>query len=146
MAIALDLWVAAQTANPYRAISKNRNDYTKGGRYRRIHWKYDLMMNLFTWLTEAKFIEQSSFKHINAGGGGYRTRIKATDKFLSALSSCQIEYIKRADDLEEEETIIRKDENKKVIDYEDTPITNMWRGNLKLVNSLIRIHRYYFRH
>ncbi|MCD6705474.1 MAG: hypothetical protein LT080_03335 [Thiobacillus sp.] len=137
MAIALDLWVAAQTANPWRAISKNRNDYTKGSRYRRIHWKYDLMMNLYSWLTEAGFIEQSSFKHNNTGGGGYRTRIKATDKFLSALSSCRIEYIKRASDLEEEESIIRKDENKKVIDYEDNAITNQWRDNLRLVNSLI---------
>ena len=136
--IILDLWIAANYYDsPWRFVSLNRNDYTKGTRYRKLYLKYDLFDGVLNDLVSLKYVEKSKYYFDPEKGIGRQTRIKATDKLLNFLDF-DITKIERDPEAPEEETIIKKDENKKPVDYVDTKITNQMRESLKRYNDLLR--------
>lgn len=137
-AIILDLWVASEIiGNPFRSISRDRNDYGQSTRNRKIHWKYDLFVNLVDDLDALKLIVQVEGFKDRESGMGRRTRIAATPELIGWLKDCALSRIKRATDLEEEEVIVLKDSNKKVIDYKDDGTTRKWRKSLHPYNNLV---------
>src|SRR5690348_264742 len=138
-AVILDLWVAANYSKiPYRAISRNRNDYVKETRYRKLFFKVDILMGVIDDLVELGHIEQIKGFHDRRSGTGYQTRIKASDKLLNFLDSFDITKIVRNPDAPEEETVIKKDEKGKLLDYEDDIYTNEMREFLKGYNDKVR--------
>lgn len=135
--IILDLWVAAKYyESPWRRISQNRNDYSKGTRYRKIFLKYDLFKGVLNDLISLEYVINSKFYH-NANGKSRQTRIKATHKLLSLLDF-DIKKIDRDLEVPEEETIIKKDEKGNLIDYVDDRFTNQMRDDLRTYNNLLR--------
>ncbi len=135
--IVLDLWVAANySKSPWRRISLNRNDYSKGTRYRKIFLKYDLVKSVLIDLISLGYVEDSSYYH-NSNGKSRQTRIKATSKLLDLLNF-DIKKIERDPEAPEEETIIKKDEGGRIVDYIDDRFTIQMRDGLKAYNNLLR--------
>lgn len=136
--IILDLWIAANYCNtPWRMVSLNRNDYTKGTRYRKLYLKYDLLKGVLDDLISLGYIEMMKGFFDRSKGEGFQTRIKASDKLLTLLQF-DISKIERDPEAPEEEILIKKDENKKIIDYVDNDITNQMRESLQKYNNLLR--------
>lgn len=136
--IILDLWIAANyCGSPWRMISLNRNDYIKGTRYRKIFLKYHLFEGVLGNLVSLGYVEIKKGFFDKTKGEGFQTRIRASDKLLTLLQF-DISKIERDPEAPEEETIIMKDTNKKVIDYVDNRFTNEMRENLGKYNSLVR--------
>ncbi|SFM58921.1 hypothetical protein [Nitrosomonas communis] len=134
----LDLWVAANySKSPWRMISLNRNDYTKDARYRKLFLKYDLFNGVLKNLIALGYVEEKIGFFDKAKGEGFQSRIKASEKLLDLLEF-DISKIERDPEAPEEETIIKKDENGKVIDYVDDEFTNQMREDLRKYNDLLR--------
>lgn len=134
----LDLWIAANySENPWRFISLDRNDYTKGTRYRKIYLKYDLFRRVLFNLVSLEYIDLKKGFWDRKSNKRFQTRIKASDKLLNLLKF-DIQKITRDPEAPEEEIIIRRDENKNNIDYVDDKITIQMRGDLRRYNELLR--------
>ena len=136
--VILDLWVAATYyESPWRFISLNRNDYTKGTRYRKIYLKYDLFKGVLDNLVSLEYVDLIPGFYDRSNKKGYQTRIKASDKLLKFLAF-DIKKIERDSEVPEEEVIIKRDENKNNVDYEDDKIINQMRESLQKYNDLLR--------
>lgn len=136
--VILDLWVAATYyESPWRFISLNRNDYTKDTRYRKIYLKYDLFKGVLDNLVSLEYVDLIPGFYDRSKGEGFQTRIKASDKLLKFLAF-DIKKIERDPEAPEEEVIIKRDEDKNNIDYEDDKITNQMRESLQKYNNLLR--------
>lgn len=136
--IILDLWIAANYhESPWRIISLNGNDYTKGTRYRKLYLKYCLFKGVLENLHSLKYIDIKKGFYDKNKGEGFQTRIKASDKLL-ALLQFDISKIENDPEAPEEEIIIKKDANGKVIDYVDDRFTNEMRDDLLKYNNLLR--------
>ncbi|HVW64132.1 MAG TPA: hypothetical protein VHB01_03885 [Nitrosospira sp.] len=137
-AVILDLWIAANYSdNPYRAVSRNRNNFTKETRYRKIFLKYDLLIGVIDDLVSLGYLEQKKGFYDRIRNRGYQSRIKATDKLLSILNF-NIKEIVRNPDAPEDETIIIKDADGEPIDYIDDRFTIEMREFLKSYNQKLR--------
>lgn len=153
--IVIDLWVANKlSSNPYRAIAKNKTDYQKENRYKKIFIKYDYFINVVNDLIELKYIDQKLGFYLKENpNASRRTRIKALPKLLNkilnplygvdelvknkgymALNQYNPEFVS--------ETIILRDkdsEGKKIqIDYIDNTDTHLMRANLNFLNKKLQ--------
>src|SRR5687768_9192215 len=71
-AIILDLWIVANYSdNPWRAVSRNKSDYVKDSRYRRIFLKYALLKGVLDDLVEMDYIDQKIGFHDRTTNKGY---------------------------------------------------------------------------
>jgi len=137
-AVILDLWVVANYSdNPWRAVSRNRNDYVKETRYRKLFFKVDILLGVIDDLVEIGHIEQKKGFYDRIRNRGYQSRIKATDKLLSILNF-NIKEIIRNPDAPEDETVIKKDADGKLIDYIDDQFTIEMREFLSSYNHKLR--------
>lgn len=137
-ALILDLWIAANYCeNSFRAVSRRSSDYSKGTRYRKLFFKYDLLMGVLDDLVELELIEQKIGFHDRRSGIGYQTRIKASDKLLNFLDSFDIKEITGNPEAPEDETIIKKGADGKLIDYVDDQFTNKMREEVREYNRMI---------
>lgn len=148
--VLIDLWAASKLSlNPYRSISKNKTDYQRESRYRKIHLKYDYLIGIINDLVQLGYIkEKLGYRFI--GSDSKRTRIKATDKLIDKIlsreyginalveSQGQIALI-GADG--ESETVILRDADENVVEYEDTASTNLMRENLRIINRRLASSR-----
>jgi hypothetical protein len=139
-ALFLDVLVAHQySPNPWRAISRNRNDYSRvGSRYRKLFLKYDILIGVLDDAISLELIEQKLGFHDRTTNKGYQTRIKASDKLLNLISEFDVKHIVRNPDVPEDETIIKKDESGFLIDYVDDRFTNEDRESLRGFNNVFR--------
>lgn len=138
-AVILDLWVAANySENPGRSVSRNKTHYRKGTRYRKLYFKYDLLMGVLDDLQSLGYIEQKKGFRDRDTGVGYQTRIKATHRLLETLTQFDIKEIVRDPEVPEGETIIKRDSSGKLIDYEDDHFTIADRELLAVYNAMIR--------
>ena len=91
-ALILDLWIGTNYCeNPYRAVSRRKADYVKGTRYRKLYFKYDLLMGVLDDLVELELIEQKIGFHDRTTKKGYQTRIRASDKLLNLIESFDVQ-------------------------------------------------------
>lgn len=138
-AVILDLWVAANySESPFRFVSRNETHYRKETRYRKLYFKYDLLMGVLDDLVELGYIEQKKGYRDRETGVGYQTRIKATDQLLQTLNQFDIKEIVREPEVPEGETIIKRDSSGKLIDYEDDRFTIADREFMQNINNNIR--------
>lgn len=57
--VLIDLWAASKLSlNPYRSISKNKTDYQRESRYRKIHLKYDYLIGIINDLVQLGYIKE----------------------------------------------------------------------------------------
>lgn len=144
--VILDMWVANILGNnPYRGISKNKTDYQKGDRYRKIHLKYDYLIPVINDLRDLGYINENL--GYRCPTDAKRTRISPTDKLLNKILEPEyglnevvdkkgaVSFISRYENIE---TIILKNEEKQPIEYEDNEFTNLIRSNLDIINTSIR--------
>lgn len=136
-AIILDVWIAANYCeSPWRAVSRNKSDYQKGTRYRKLFFKYDLFIGVLDDLIELGYIEQKIGFHDRRSGIGYQTRIKLTDKALNFLDF-DIKQIERNPEVPDDETIIKKDASGHLLDYVDDRFTNEMREDVRQYNNMV---------
>ncbi|PTR15257.1 hypothetical protein C8R31_104286 [Nitrosospira sp. Nsp2] len=135
----LDLWIASTYSNnPWRAISRRKEDYQKGTRYRKLFLKHSLLMGVLDDLVEMGYIDQKIGFHDRTTNKGYQTRIKCSDKLLSLISKFDVRQITRNPEVPEEETIIKKDASGRLVDYVDDRFTNGMREDLTEYNNMVR--------
>ena len=145
-ALVLDLWVASLSGiNPYRYVSKNKTDYQKGTRYRKLYFNYDTFVGSLNDLIELGYIDE--VKGIRFENQSRRTRIKAAAKLLDLFQNPEIGIPKLMDqygitsvvvkEIEDVELVRLKDEDKNLIDYEDDEHTQQMRSNLEVINRFI---------
>jgi len=136
--IILDLWIAAKYyESPWRMISLNRNNYLNETRYRKIYLKYDLFKGVLDDLVSLGYVDKSKYFFSRTEGKSFQTRIKANNKLLNFLDF-DIKKIERDPEAPEEETVIKKDENGKLIDYVDDRFDKKKREELRNYNNLLR--------
>jgi len=155
--LVLDLWAARKLSlNPYRAISLNKSDYRKGGRYRKIHLKYDRLVGVLDDLIFLGYIYLvPGFKYHTGPKKGYRSRIKATDDLIEDIESERHDFFQTSgkrgfistvttltEDPEnggslQPETIVLRDADDRNVDYEDTPKIVQMREKLARINKKI---------
>lgn len=130
-AIVLDLWVASAIEyNPWRSVSRNKKDYQKETRYRKIFLKYDLFIPLIDDLITLGYITQ----RLGNQYMGYQSRIKATEKLLACCAEFDINQVSRAEDVPLTDPIVLRDENKNTIDYVDNQRTIEMRERIERYN------------
>jgi hypothetical protein len=141
--IIIDLWAANKLSlNPYRSISKNKSDFQIDSRYQRIYLKYDYFVGVINDLVELKYIKEK--KGYRFANDAKRTRIKADNKLIDKILSASYgvnEVIKLVGLMPvissqgEAETIILRDVNGNLVEYEDTDSTIIMRDKLRLINN-----------
>lgn len=143
----VDLYVASQGLNPWRGVSKHKEDYReKGSRYRRIFLTYDFLIPLINDLDVLGYVEQVRGFKDKTTGKGFRTRIKARPHLIDLIEApkfgigeviAQKGLIDLVTDNPEatRELIILRDKNRKPVEYEDNDATNRVRHNLELINA-----------
>jgi len=141
----INLWVASQlSSNPYLGISKNKSDYQKESRYRRIFLTYDYLIPVINDLRDLEYLEETLGFQDPRSGISYHTRIKATDLLIERIlapeygvdalvnSHGRIAIVQSNDD---SESIILKDNDGKLVEYKDDENTKLMRRNLALINN-----------
>jgi len=158
----LDLWAATRLSlNPYRSISRNKADYQNESRYRKIFLTYAYLIHAVDDLLELGYVEQSpGFRYRTGAMVGRRSRIKATAKLVDMIeapdygvgnvvaANGMLDVLARLkfdpDDAArsiESETIILRDSDGNVIDYEETAHISQMRSNLSKINSKLAATR-----
>ena len=147
--VLIDLWAGNRLGlNPYHGISKNKSNYQKGNRYRKLHLTFDYLIPVINDLTSLGFIEQipGSWKE------GIRTRIKATDKLIDlimnpdfgvdkvVLSKGDIAIVSKDPQVKSELILLRNSKGE-LIDYRDNAATHRMRENLIQINAKIASSR-----
>lgn len=145
----IDLWAGYRLGmNPYRGVSKNKSDYQKADRYRKIFLTYDYLIHILDDLTDLGYIEQV----LGSQKEGLRTRIKATQKLIDKILSPEFkvnDLVSAQGDL----SIIQINPNSnpeliwlsqddddnadRFVQYEDNDSINLMRENLKAINEKI---------
>lgn len=144
--IIIDLWAANKLSlNPYRSISKNKSDFQIESRYRKIFLKFDYFVPVINDLVELKYIDEKlgyRFAH-----DAKRTRVKAKEKLIKKILTSTYgvnEIIKSVGLIPvitsegEAESIILRDVDGKIVEYDDTESTTIMRDNLRLINDKIK--------
>lgn len=132
-----NLWESANASNnPWRSFSRDRNAYQKGTRYDQIYITF-LLVSIVDRLIELGYIEQKMGKYNPVTGFGRTSRIKATEKLLELVRIRDIFSVLAQHPEDNSETIILKDENKKLVDYKDDQRSATAREELRLINELL---------
>ncbi|TGU71032.1 hypothetical protein E4633_11820 [Geomonas terrae] len=124
----------------YTSYSRNRNAYNLISRYNVIKIRYDATVKIIDALKQLAYIEGVKGFSFKEQKRFRNARMKATDKLIQLLEErfeFSPTFIGRADD---EEVIILKDAEKKLIDYTETNETTKTRQNLQFINSLYQSH------
>ena len=140
-----DLWKAVKST-PIRECSINKRSgwYSENPRYRDPLLTYKQMVAVFKGLLRIGFIEvtqEGYYDRVTLQGG--LTRFVARDELLERLLELDGHpAISIKPDLNAETIILRnKVDGKKVLqEYEDTPATERYRANLKIINSCFLKH------
>ena len=140
-----DLWKAVKST-PIRECSINKRSgwYSENPRYRDPLLTYKQMIAVFEGLLRIGFIEVTQkgyYDRVTLKGG--LTRFVARDELLERLQELDGHpAISIKPDLDAETIILRnKVDGKKVLqEYEDTPATERYRENLKIINSCFLKH------
>ncbi len=133
-AISLDLYVANQfDPTRYVGYSRNSNKYKSTSRYKALFFNYRITINVIDFLIKHGYAEGP--KGINRPVKPRQSRLRATERLIHLVKTqCKVDLpmIKRD---ENAEVIILRDEDKKLMEYEDTEATLQMRENLRFINQ-----------
>lgn len=133
MALALDLY-AAYLSDPtlYISYSRNHNSY-RSKRYNALHIKPELLAKTVDLFVRCGY----AFNKPGVHAIRRQSRVRAEVKFIELIDRhfrIKPLMITRH---EGAETIILRDESKKIIEYKDTDVTRRMRDNLKIINGIL---------
>ena len=133
--VVLDLYVAwLSDPHLFVAYSRNRNDYSMGRRYSKLHINYNAMIDVIDILHELGYIHHKTGFHDRSRGIGRQSRMIATPKLIRLIESKRIN--KHMIHHQREEIELRNSA-KKPIDYIDTSKTIRWRLNVQQINGVL---------
>ncbi|HRK77760.1 MAG TPA: hypothetical protein PLQ95_04405 [Thiobacillus sp.] len=131
-----DLWLAAKASNnPWRSFSRDKSAYSDGTRNAGIYITFALV-GVVDRLISLGYIEQVKGKYNPATGWGRISRIKATDKLLDLIKIRDIYSVPTINPEIEKPAVILKDEEKRVIAFEENGRTNEIKVGMLLLNKL----------
>ncbi len=112
------LWLAARASNnPWRSLSRDRNEYTPGSDYAAC-WITFGLVGIVDHLIKLGYIEQVNGKYNAQTGYGRKSRIRATDKLLDLIKIRDVYSVPAINPEIERQTIVLKDEQKKIIKFD----------------------------
>ncbi len=124
------------------ALPKGAGNYTVKGRYSQSILSYATMKEAYDRLKELGYIDVLNGHWNEDTKKGKVTRVDATPKLVTLLDAIFPEKLVIFTRHPNEETIIQKDEDKKRIEYRDTPYSNAARKNLQIINACLSCHWY----
>lgn len=112
------------------------NAWKTGSRYNALHLSKKMIPIIYA-LQEAELIDLAKGSYGKEGAKGNRTtRIRASETLQEWFSAAK--FVRNdVDRAENEEVIILKDENKKPVEYVNTPDSSRMRKDLRAYNDLI---------
>jgi hypothetical protein len=139
--IILDLYVAHQTdPTLYITYSRNQSDYRKGSKYSKMFLSFRITKNIIDFLIKNTFIKNvKGYRRPDRPADSKLSRMRATKKLIKLIEGYGVvpDMIEPDPD---EEVIILRDENKKDIEYKDTPEIIQMRDNVRFINEKLKQH------
>ncbi|MFG1332924.1 hypothetical protein V5F41_16955 [Xanthobacter autotrophicus] len=138
--LTLDLYVAWKSDPTLLiAVARGKSHFSKRTRYSALYISYDEFIQAFNGLRDLGYLE-IVYEGFNDRQSevSKTTRVRATQKLINTLTykgSLTIANIRRSPPNEPHEIIIIKDNNKQMIDYNDTVITTKMRNDLNIINK-----------
>ncbi len=135
--ILLNLWVAHQLGIPIK-YSRNPNNYAKSMRYGMLHFKYNRVITISDTLEEMGLIHQVKGFYDRGKDLKRQTRMYAADDLSKMFIDAMLDSFDVIEKLPPQEIIQLKDNDKKLIDYQETTETIEMRRKLSKYNQFIR--------
>ncbi|BBA68615.1 hypothetical protein [Geobacter sulfurreducens] len=133
--LTLDLYVAhVADSTQYIGYPRNHNEL-KNNRYNALFIKTDLLAKIIDWFIALGYVTNKLGHYFDASKR--QSRVRATDKLISLIKDefrVSPLMIRQHEDME---TICLRDDQKKKIEYDDTPETNLMRKKLQYINDLL---------
>ena len=107
------------------------NRYPPCNRYNSFHPKKDQVLRVVGCLHAMGYLEHETGKFFFEYDCGYSSRIRATKKLRTAFEGCNLYNVKY---LPEPETIILRNSDGELVDYDDNPFTYAARHNCAEIN------------
>lgn len=132
--VLIDLFAAWQEdENLYIAYPRGSDLYNDDTRYANIYIKFKPMMQVTDYLKEHEYIEHRLGNKFSDNEGRV-SRMRATDKLKKLFTNYKVR-VRHVQVRKEKELIQKKDENKKLEDYDDNRNTIKMRKNIERINE-----------
>lgn len=136
--VLIDLYAAWQEdPDLYIGYSRTNSHYSKQTRYDNIHIKKVAMLMTVDYLHKHHYIEHTiGSKHPDAKEGRV-SRMRASDELIKLFSNYKIRkhHVQASKD---KPLIVKKDENKNLVDFKDNRKTNKMRKNVERINEHLK--------
>ena len=135
--ILLNLWVSYHCDKPIN-YSRSPNNYSHPKRYGKLRFKYDRVIPIIDTLDKMGFLEQVKGFYDRDKDLGRQTRMYATHDLIKMFNDAIPTSFDVVERLPRREIIQLKDEDKRLLDYEDSDHTENMRKNLHEYNQFIK--------
>jgi hypothetical protein len=138
-AVLFNLYLAYLVGSPIR-YARNASQYGRARRYGQLFFKYDRLIPVIAAFEHLGLIQHKMGWHDRDKQLGRQSRMWASEKLVAMFNKMTQGYPCQVFAEEPVEPVVLKDSkenNKKRIDYIDTPATNLIRNNLKYYNDFI---------
>ena len=135
--VLLDLYVRwAADPTLMTAIARGHAAYKAKSRYNELHVSKKIL-TVVDALAAGGYLEQKDgFQDTRAGGSSRVSRVWATPKLKAEFEDCQIKS-EMVSNHQDRETVVLKDDEGNLVEYEDTPFTSSLRAFLNRYNELL---------
>ena len=138
-AVLFNLYLAYLVGSPVR-YTRNASQYGRARRYGQLFFKYDRLIPVIAAFEHLGLIQHRMGRYDRDKELGRQSRMWASEKLVAMFNKVTQGYPCQVFAEEPVEPVVLKDtkeNNKKLIDYIDTPATNLIRNNLKYYNDFI---------
>ena len=137
MTLLLDLQVT-HNYNPgvWTALSMNRNNYSAGSRYNELRISYKPLMKCIDILLSLSLIDMYKGWIDRSSGKSFQTRIRATTELIDLMNEWKV-WRGMAERSDSFETVLIKDREKYLLEYEDNEMVVEIRDKLQIINAAI---------
>ena len=138
-AVLFNLYLASLVGSPIR-YARDASQYGRARRYGQLFFKYDRLIPIIAAFEYLGLIQHKMGWHDRGKDLGRQSRMWASEKLVAMFNKVTQGYPCQVFAEEPTEPVVLKDSkenNKKRIDYIDTPATNLIRTNLKYYNDFI---------
>ena len=138
-AVLFNLYLAYLLGSPIR-YARNASQYGRAKRYGQLFFKYDRLIPIIAAFEHLGLIQHRMGWYDRDKQLGRQSRMWASEKLVAMFNKVTQGFPCQVFAEEPTEPVVLKDSkenNKKLIDYIDTPATNLIRNNLKYYNDFI---------
>ncbi|WP_036501495.1 hypothetical protein [Nitrosococcus oceani] len=132
--VILDLYTSHESL--WIAYSRVKNNYQKASRYNKLHIGYKPLIQVIDSLERYGYIEHKKGFKDRSTGIGYQSRMRATKKLIKLIEARRVKA-SMIKEYELEEVILLKDQEGKLVEYEDTTLTMLMRIQLQIINQYL---------